>query len=175
MLDKVCCTVVKPWNLLLWMRQHCIGWSVVWYTFTKYVYIIYHYIQNIFKKWIQSDLKPIPLDLYSDNCSTELARLTQEWSIQSMFTQEVTSKKTKLWLNVVNWAGLTPPKVTLCLIYFHYCATLFQFQPLDFFCYFTHLFFDVNHELWSSRILLRDIHDIYYCVMVFWFKIKRQS
>ena len=56
MLDKVCCTVVKPWNLLLQMRQCCIEWSVVRYIFTTYVYIIYH-IQNIFKTWSQSHMR----------------------------------------------------------------------------------------------------------------------
>ena len=54
---KICCNVVKPWNLLLWMRQHCIGWSVVWYTFTIYVYIIYYHIQNIFKTQSQSHMR----------------------------------------------------------------------------------------------------------------------
>ena len=56
MLDKVCCTAAKNWNLLLWMRQCCIGWSVVRYKFTTYVYTIYH-IQNIFETWNQSHMR----------------------------------------------------------------------------------------------------------------------
>ena len=44
------------------------------------------------------DLKPILLDLCSDDCSTELASVTQE----------VTSKNTKLCLDVGNSTGLSP-------------------------------------------------------------------
>ena len=129
------------------------------------MYISYIIICRIYLRHRVSltwDLKPIPLDLCSDTCSTELASLTQERSIQSMFTQEVTSKNTKLCLNVGNWAGRTPPKATLYVlyIYFHNYITLFWFQSLDFFCCFTHLFF--YHELWSSRILLRDINSSRY-------------
>ena len=40
--------------------------------------------------------------LCSDNCSTELASLTKERSVQSMLMQELTSKNTKLCLNVGN-------------------------------------------------------------------------
>ena len=29
LLNKFCYTVLKPWNLLLQMRQCCVGWSVV--------------------------------------------------------------------------------------------------------------------------------------------------
>ena len=29
LLNKFCYTVLKPWNLLLQMRQCCIGWIVV--------------------------------------------------------------------------------------------------------------------------------------------------
>ena len=83
MLDKFWCTVVQPWNLHLQMRQHYIGWSVVWYIFTIYVYISHIIIYRICSKHKVSltwDLKPIPLDLCSDPCSTELASLTQERS-----------------------------------------------------------------------------------------------
>ena len=140
-----------------------------------YISCIIYRIYSRHKVSLTWDLKPILLDLCSDTCSTELASLTQEQSILSMFTQEVTSKNTKLCLNVGNWAGLTPPKVTLhVLSTFTITQHYFNFN-LDFFCCFTHLIFEVNHELWSSRILLRDIHDIHYCVMVFWFKILRQS
>ena len=83
MKDKqVCCTVVKPWNLLLRMRQHCIGWSIVWYIFNIYVYIIYYHIQNTFRTWSQSHMRfETNMDLCSHTCSTQLASLTQERSI----------------------------------------------------------------------------------------------
>ena len=132
MLDNVYCTVVKPWDLLLRMRQRCIGWSIVWYIFTMYIsYITIYGIYSRHKVSLTWDLKPIPLDLCSDTCSTELASLTQERPIQSMFTQKVTSKNPKLCLNVGNLAGLTPPKVTL---YVFSTSTLaqhyFNFNPL---------------------------------------------
>ena len=98
------------------------------YIYDIHIYIWYIIIYRIYSRHkviLTWDLKPIPLDLCSDDCSTELASLTQEWSIQSMFTQEVTPKNTKLCQNVANWTGLTPPKLTLCLIYFHYGTKLF--------------------------------------------------
>ena len=76
-----------------------------------YIYISYINIYRIYSRHrvsITWDLKPITLDLTSDTCSTELASLTQERSIQSIFTKAVTSKNTKLCQNVGNWAGLSP-------------------------------------------------------------------
>ena len=46
-------TVVKRGNLLLQMRQRCIGWGIVLYIFTIYTFTIYHilsyveYVQDI--------------------------------------------------------------------------------------------------------------------------------
>ena len=76
-------------------------------------HIIIYTIYSRCKVGLTWDLKP--LDLCSDTSSTELASLTQERSITSMFTQEVTSKNTKLCLNGGNWAGLSPTLSTSTL------------------------------------------------------------
>ena len=132
---KICVLCYTRFVALLWnLATYCCGWGSIAkggalydiYLLYMYIsYIIIHRIYSRHKVGLTWDLKPITLDLCSDSCSTELSSLTQERSVQSMFTQEVTSKNTKLYLNVGNWEGLTPPKVTLCLIYFHYCTTLF--------------------------------------------------
>ena len=89
---------------------------------TIYVYYICTYHIS-YTEYIQ-DIKLVHMRFEAN--TPELASLTQERSIQSMFTQDVTRTNTKLCLNVGNWAGLTPPKVKfICLIYFHYYITLF--------------------------------------------------
>ena len=79
----------------------------IYYTYISYI-IIYR-IYSRHKVSLTWDLKPITLDLCSDTCSAELAGLTQEPSIQSMFTQKVTSKNQscawmlgteQVWLNL---------------------------------------------------------------------------
>ena len=151
-LDKFCCNIVKPWNLLLRMRQRCIGWSVVWYIFNMYLYIIYYHTKNFmafFYGWCStaSRLEPLRGDslflplgsqkflllILSTSEYVQEIKLVSHgtWNqypwiyvlilvklslqarhinniAQLMFTQDVTSKNTKLCLNVGNWAGLSP-------------------------------------------------------------------
>ena len=164
MLGQFCCTVAKRRNLVMRMRQRSIGWSVVWYIFTIYVHIIYYYTQNIsrHKFNLTWSLKPIPLDLCSDACSTELASLTKEWC---------QGTQTCAWMlgTELVWAS---PNVTLYVLS---TSTLVQlsltFNFLGSSVASLSFFFQLNHKLPSSAILLWDKLDVHYCVMVFWFKI----
>ena len=79
---------------------------------TIYVYYICTYHIS-YTEYIQ-DIKSVHMRFETN--TSELASLTQERSIQSMFTQDVTRKNTKLCLNVGNWVGLTPPKVNLYVL-----------------------------------------------------------
>ena len=46
-LDKVCCTVVKPWNLLLQMKQNCIVERCMIYIYYICIYHILPYTEYI--------------------------------------------------------------------------------------------------------------------------------
>ena len=123
MLDNFCCTVVKPWSLLLQMRQHCIGWSIVWYIYI-YIYILYMYISYIIicricsrhKVSLTWHLKPINLNLCYDACSTELASLTKEQSCsQCLHKKSHQRRQSCAWMLAIEqvWA---PLKVTLHVV-----------------------------------------------------------